>query len=213
MNDSRSTTPDPCAQNLLPRLSHSGRPLRRHPHEPEAHFLLRARVCELMRQLGLTLKATARALRIHPSTLRASINRGQQLPPAWLAKLAACLGTTRDALLEGLDWRPRRCGAPRRDDPRFVPRPPKPRTEPPSHAAVRQRLCALMESQGLTHRTVARALRVHRTAVSLVIQGRMQLPPAWLQPLSAMLNTTPQHLVEGTQWVPRRAGKPNKHVH
>jgi len=53
MTDEKTSAPNWRAPDPPNRLIPSGAPLHRYPHEAEAHFLLRTRICDLMRQRGV----------------------------------------------------------------------------------------------------------------------------------------------------------------
>lgn len=88
----------------------------------------------------------------------------------------------------------------RRSTPRVAPT----REQRPDDVAFRQKLKALVLDHGLEQKVIAAALGVSSSAVSMALNGKVQVPPAWIPTLARLLDTDAALLTAG--WTPRRGG-------
>lgn len=83
---------------------------RGRPKETDANRALRGRINAGLQAAGVTKTALARCLNLQPTTVYNTLRGDNAVPEYWLDKAAPLLGTTREGLLEGLDWVPRHVG-------------------------------------------------------------------------------------------------------
>lgn len=166
-------------------------PRRRAPGEEEVCN----RIVLLLRKAGFTHARLADAIGVSRAAVSQSLAGSRSLPRAWLPQIAAALGTSREELLRGVEWKP---GRRKRDGPR-----PK-REERKEELALRTRLRQLFREHNLTQDQVAAAIGVTRPAVSAVLTGVRALPPPWLKVLASLLNMTVPKMLQGIAWEPRK---------
>ena len=87
---------------------------------------------------------------------------------------------------------------------RRIPRVAPTRQQRPEDVAFRQKLKALVQDHGLEQKVIAAEIGVTTSAVSLALNGNIQVPPAWIPILARLLEMTPEALTAG--WEPRRGG-------
>lgn len=78
------------------------------------------------------------------------------------------------------------------------------RRERPEDVALRVRLKSLVAAKGLQLKDIAAVLGVNTSAVGMAYAGQIQVPPAWIPPLSELLETSTTYL--RGDWRPRRGG-------
>jgi transcriptional regulator with XRE-family HTH domain len=87
---------------------------------------------------------------------------------------------------------------------RRTPKVPPTREQRPGDVAFRQKLKALVLDHGLEQKVIAGALGVSPSAISMALNGKCQVPPAWIPTLASLLRIEATLLTSG--WTPRRGG-------
>lgn len=176
-------------------------PRQRQPAQGEQQ--LRERVRHYLHESGYSRARLADAIGVSPMSVTNALNGNAPISPAWIPLLEKAFGLSRGLLLQGISWKPRKAGRPKRRGP---PPPRRRRRELSCEQALRLRLRQLFRERRLTQTNVASALSVQQSSISAVLTGRAALPPAWLKPLAALLGLSAGQIIDETAWLPRRKG-------